>query len=179
MAFWLFISLVVLQRIIELIIARKNEGWMKKQGAIEFGLAHYPWMVMMHISFFSSLILEVILMDRSSTSLWPFWLSLFLVAQAGRVWVITSLGRFWNTKIIVMPEAAVTAKGPYKYLKHPNYLVVAVEIIVISLLFNAYVTGILFSLLNAWMMTVRIPEEERALKSLTQYGTIFTQKNGD
>lgn len=177
MMFWLFILMLVLQRLAELFLARKNETWMKKQGAIEFGMSHYPWMVAMHIGFFSILILEVTVMNRSSTSLWPFWLALFLAAQSGRIWVITTLGRFWNTKIIVLPKAEVMAKGPYHFMKHPNYLVVAVEIIAISMLFNAYITGILFSLLNVWMMTVRIPEEEQALRSLTEYGVIFQQKS--
>ncbi|RFU61670.1 isoprenylcysteine carboxyl methyltransferase family protein [Bacillus sp. V59.32b] len=176
MAFYFFIIFICVQRVVELVIARKNESWMKKQGATEFGKSHYPWMVMMHICFLSSLILEVTLMDKSASSYWPIWLTLFLAAQAGRVWVIASLGRYWNTKIIVLPGAEVTENGPYKYFKHPNYLIVAIEIVVISLLFNAYMTGILFSLLNAWMMTVRIPEEERALKSLTEYEKIFVKK---
>lgn len=176
MMFWLFILMLVLQRLAELFIARKNESWMKERGAIEFGMSHYPWMVAMHIGFFSILILEVTTMDRNSTSFWPFWLALFLTAQAGRIWVITTLGRFWNTKIIVLPQAEVTAKGPYKFMKHPNYLVVAGEIIAISMLFNAYVTGILFSMLNVWMMTVRIPEEEQALRNLTKYEAVFNKK---
>ncbi|CAH0347770.1 isoprenylcysteine carboxylmethyltransferase family protein [Bacillus sp. CECT 9360] len=179
MGFWLFISLIVLQRVIELFIAQRNEKWMKKQGALEFGMSHYPWMVLMHIGFFSALILEVTLTGRELNSFWQLWLAIFLAAQAGRVWVIASLGKYWNTKIIVLPGAELMAKGPYKYIKHPNYLVVAIEIIIISLLFNAYITGILFSLLNVWMMTVRIPEEERALNSLTDYEMVFKNKKKD
>jgi methyltransferase len=177
MVFWLFLCLLILQRALELLLARKNENWMKSKGAVEFGMSHYPWMVVMHIGFFSMLILEVTLLGRSSTSFWPLWLSLFFAAQAARVWVIASLGRYWNTKIIVLPDSDVTKKGPYKYVKHPNYMVVAAEIIVISLLFNAYITGILFSLLNVWMMAVRIPEEENALKSLTEYEIAFSKKS--
>ncbi|WP_325048681.1 isoprenylcysteine carboxyl methyltransferase family protein [Peribacillus glennii] len=177
MFFWLFISILVLQRLVELSIAKKNENWMKEQGAIEFGKSHYPWMVLMHIGFLSSLILEVMLNRFVTAPLWPVWLAIFILAQACRIWVIISLGKFWNTKIIVLPESDITAKGPYKYMKHPNYLVVAVEIIVISLLFDAFITGILFTLLNLWMMAVRIPEEENALGNLTRYNTIFQQKS--
>lgn len=97
----------------------------------------------------------------------------FLIAQSGRIWVIRSLGKHWNTKIIVVPDADVVIKGPYKFFKHPNYIIVATEILVISLLFNAYYTAIIFSLLNVWMMMVRIPLEEKALKEHTEYSTVF------
>lgn len=83
--------------------------------------------------------------ERDVAGLWPIWLTLFLIAQSGRIWVISSLGKHWNTKIIVVPNAEVVIKGPYKYFKHPNYIIVATEIIVISLLFNAYYTAIFFS----------------------------------
>ncbi|PLT35265.1 isoprenylcysteine carboxyl methyltransferase [Bacillus sp. V5-8f] len=165
-----------MQRLLELKIAKRNERWMKAQGAIEFGKSHYPWMVMMHIGFFTILILEVSLRGFGLSSIWPFWIVLFILVQLIRGWIITSLGKFWNTKIIVLPKSEITAKGPYKFMKHPNYLVVAVEIIVICLLFNAYFTGALFTLLNMWMMAVRIPEEENALGNLTRYNTVFAQK---
>ncbi|WP_336864419.1 isoprenylcysteine carboxyl methyltransferase family protein [Peribacillus frigoritolerans] len=173
MIFAIFIILIAIQRLVELYIAKQNEKQLKAGGAIEYGESHYKWMVLMHLSFFIVLIIEVIALERDISGLWPIWLTLFLIAQSGRIWVIRSLGKHWNTKIIVVPEADVVIKGPYKFLKHPNYIIVATEILVISLLFNAYYTAIIFSLLNVWMMMVRIPLEEKALKEHTEYSTVF------
>ncbi|MFJ7745925.1 isoprenylcysteine carboxyl methyltransferase family protein [Peribacillus sp. NPDC097295] len=176
MIFGIFIGLIALQRLAELYIAKQNEKQMKRAGAVEFGENHYRWMVLMHLSFFVVLTIEVVAFTRELSPLWPIWLPLFLIAQIGRVWVIMTLGKHWNTKIIVVPNAEVVIKGPYRYIKHPNYLIVATEIIVISLLFNAYFTAMIFSLLNVWMMSVRIPMEERALKEHTEYSSAFKQK---
>ncbi|MFJ8067464.1 isoprenylcysteine carboxyl methyltransferase family protein [Peribacillus sp. NPDC096447] len=176
MIFAIFIILIAIQRLGELYIAKQNEKQLKAAGAVEYGESHYRWMVLMHLSFFIVLIIEVVVLERNMSGLWPIWLTLFLIAQSGRIWAIRSLGKHWNTKIIVVPDADVVIKGPYKYFKHPNYIIVATEILVISLLFNAYYTAIIFSLLNVWMMTVRIPLEEKALKEHTEYSTVFKGK---
>ncbi len=176
MLFSYLIGFVILQRVVELVLAKRNERQLKKNGAIEFGTGHYPWMVLLHTGFFSVLIIEVVAFQREVSSFWMLWLTIFVLAQMGRMWVISSLGEYWNTKIIVLPNAKVIAKGPYKYVRHPNYMIVATEILVISLLFNAFFTAVLFSLLNAWMMSIRIPEEERALRENTEYVTIFQKK---
>jgi len=176
MLFPILLSFVVGQRFIELIIAKRNEKQLKNSGAIEFGADHYPWIVLLHIGFFTVLLSEVLLLERGLSALWPIWLLLFTLAQIGRIWVISSLGKHWNTKIIVLPSANVVTKGPYKFLKHPNYIIVATEILVLSLLFNAYFTAIIFSLLNLWMMRVRIPIEEQALQEHTAYSSVFKQK---
>ncbi|WP_110927666.1 isoprenylcysteine carboxyl methyltransferase family protein [Bacillus massiliglaciei] len=176
MIFAVFIVFLCIQRLTELVIAKNNEKALKAEGAIEYGKSHYPWMVSMHAAFFISLILEVYLKGFELSKLWPFWLTIFLFAQAGRFWVIKTLGKYWNTKIIVLSDAKVVAAGPYKYIKHPNYAIVATEILVISLLFNAFFTAVVFSLLNLWMMSVRIPLEEKALKSHTGYGEVFRGK---
>ncbi|MFS0764699.1 isoprenylcysteine carboxyl methyltransferase family protein [Peribacillus phoenicis] len=176
MIFAIFIILIAIQRLVELYIAKQNEKQLKAAGALEYGESHYRWMVLMHLSFFIVLIIEVIVLERNMSGLWPIWLTLFLIAQSGRIWAIRSLGKHWNTKIIVVPDADVVIKGPYKYFKHPNYIIVATEILVISLLFNAYYTAFIFSLLNVWMMTVRIPLEEKALKKHTEYSTVFKGK---
>ncbi|MFF2456339.1 isoprenylcysteine carboxyl methyltransferase family protein [Peribacillus simplex] len=176
MIFAIFIILIAIQRMFELYIAKQNEKQLKAAGAVEYGESHYSWMVLMHLSFFIVLIFEVTVLDRDVAGLWPIWLTLFLIAQSGRIWVIRSLGKHWNTKIIVVPDAEVVINGPYKYFKHPNYIIVATEIMVISLLFNAYYTAIIFSLLNVWMMMVRIPLEEKALKAHTEYSTVFKGK---
>jgi methyltransferase len=164
MAFWLFISIIITQRILELFVAKQNEKWMKSQGAIEFGKRHYPVIVFVHILFFISLITEVQFFQKDISPLWPLFLVAFLAVQAVRIWALLSLGRFWNTKILVLPGAAVIKKGPYKYLKHPNYCVVVLELIIIPLMFHAYFTAILFTLLNMFVLSIRIPAEEYALK---------------
>lgn len=174
--FLFFIGFIIFQRITELVIAKRNEKWMKSQGAIEFGRGHYPAMVAIHTAFFLSFILEVIYFQKDLSAYWPLLFTVFLITQAMRVWALTSLGRFWNTKIIILPGAEVIKKGPYKLIKHPNYLIVAVELIVIPLIFNAFVTMIAFTLLNIMILSIRIPAEERALKELTAYEHKFSQQ---
>ena len=176
MLFFSFICLIVLQRSIELWIAKRNEHQMKIQGALEYGTEHYPWMLLLHTGFFTMLILEVVTLNRELSALWLLLAILFLIAQIGRIWVIYTLGSHWNTKIIVLPNSEVIVKGPYKYIRHPNYVIVATEILVISLLFNAFFTCVIFTLLNVWMMKVRIPIEERAMKENTEYASVFQKK---
>ncbi|CAM3247849.1 isoprenylcysteine carboxyl methyltransferase family protein [Filibacter tadaridae] len=174
MLFILVISIVIVQRLVELIVAKRNEKWMRSQGAYEAGAAHYPLMVLMHVAFFVSLILEVIVFNRPFSPLWGVLLGIFLVAQVMRIWCLTSLGKFWNTKIIILPGADVVRKGPYLWVRHPNYVIVTTELLVLPLLFGAYFTAIIFTLLNVWMLSVRIPTEEKALKEVTNYREKFS-----
>ena len=176
MLFYIIIAIVIIQRLVELIIAKRNEKWMRSQGAFEAGAGHYPIMVSMHMAFFISLILEVLVIDRPLSPLWIPLLSLFLIAQIARIWCLTSLGKFWNTKIIILPGADVVKKGPYQFIRHPNYVIVATELLVLPLLFSAYFTAVVFSLLNLWMLSVRIPIEEKALKEVTNYKEEFRLK---
>jgi methyltransferase len=171
--FYLFIGVIVLQRLLELRIAKQNEKWLKSKGGIEFGEKHYRLMVGLHTLFFLFYVWEVTAFDKSISTAWPLLLLLFLFTQAGRAWALTTLGKYWNTKIIVLPNSNVVAKGPYQYVKHPNYVIVTLEFVIIPLLFQAYGTLIIFSLLNLWILSIRIPEEERALSSLTQYQNTF------
>lgn len=164
---------VVFQRIIELIIAKRNENWMKRQGALEFGAMHYRFIVLMHLLFFICFFFEKLLLNHGLSSIWPILLTGFVLTQFLRVWIIISLGRYWNTKIIVLPDAAVVRRGPYRFIKHPNYLVVSIEIIVIPLLYNAYYTAVLFTIFNLIMLSIRIPREEQALGSVTEYNGAF------
>ncbi|AIE60481.1 isoprenylcysteine carboxyl methyltransferase family protein [Bacillus methanolicus] len=177
MAFWLFISVIIIQRLLELIVAKQNEKWMKSQGAVEFGQKHYPVIVIVHLLFFFVLITEVQYFHKDISPLWPLLLFAFLAAQAIRIWALLSLGRYWNTKILVLPGASVVKKGPYKFLKHPNYCVVALEFVIIPIMFQAYFTAIIFSLLNILVLSIRIPVEERALKKFTEYEISFKRKN--
>jgi methyltransferase len=143
----------------ELMIARKNEKWMKEKGAIEFGKEHYPIMVLMHSGFLLFFLIEVIAYNKSLTPLWPVLLAFFLFTQIIRIWSLVSLGRYWNTKIIVLPNTTIVKRGPYKFLRHPNYTIVVLEILLIPLLFQAYWTAAIFSILNAFMLSIRIPLE--------------------
>jgi len=162
MAFILFISFLILLRIGELILSRKNEIWLLQNGAIEYGQKHYPFIVALHVSFFIAMISEYCIQQTASFSL--FYFILYFVLIVLKIWIIISLGKFWNTKIYHISGLPLQKKGLYNYIQHPNYLVVVGEIAVIPLVFHLYYTAITFSLLNAIMLFVRIKEENKALK---------------
>ncbi|WP_391202736.1 isoprenylcysteine carboxyl methyltransferase family protein [Psychrobacillus sp. L4] len=176
MLFFIIIFLVIIQRITEVFIAKQNEKKMLAQGAYEVGASHYPYMVTLHVSFFICLIAEVLIFNRGISPLFPLFFLIFIIVQALRIWCLRSLGSFWNTKIIILPGAHVVTKGPYLYLKHPNYVVVCIEIALLPLIFQAYITAICFTLLNLAMLSVRIPLEENALMEVTNYNEEFKKK---
>jgi methyltransferase len=120
--------------------------------------------VALHVLFFLSLVLEYRFLSSGWKVLWPAWLTLFLAAQALRLWVMASLGRFWTTRIIVVPGSARIAAGPYSNLRHPNYIVVAIEVMVVPVMCGAYMTAVVFSILNIILLRIRIREEESALR---------------
>jgi methyltransferase len=175
--FEIFLAVVIIQRIGELVIAKRNERWMKEQGGVEYGKPQYVFIVAVHALFFVSFGLEVLRQKKEISPYWTILFFLFLLTQIGRVWALLSLGKYWNTKIIVVPNATLINKGPYKFLKHPNYLIVTIEFFIIPLLYQAYGTLIAFSLLNALILMVRIPAEERALCEHTEYKEVFQNKN--
>lgn len=162
MPFLLFILFLILLRIGELLLARRNEKWLLHHGAVEYGQKHYPLIVMLHVLFFVSLIVEYLIVKPTSYN--PFLLLLFFIFLALKAWTILSLGRFWNTKIYRIPNFPLIKRGPYKYVKHPNYILVIAEIAIIPLVFHLYYTAILFTILNGIMLTVRIKEENKALR---------------
>jgi methyltransferase len=176
MKFLLFFILVILQRIGELWIAKRNERWMKERGGKEFGQSHYKYIVLVHSLFFVSLLFEGLWKKTRLSPIWPFLAVLFFIVQVLRIWTIRSLGRFWNTKIIVLPNSRPISKGPYRFMRHPNYIIVITEILLIPLLFQAYWTACIFTILNALVLFVRIREEERALNMFTNYADEFQQK---
>lgn len=162
--FIIFIIFLLLQRLFELYIAKRNEKWMLERGAVEFGQVHYKWFVLMHILFFFSIITEVVFhsFQQEINISWIFvWL--FIMMQLARIWCIGSLGRFWNTKIIVLENVILIKKGPYRWVRHPNYIIVLIELFVIPFMFHAYFTAIIFPTLHILLLMVRIPEEEKAL----------------
>lgn len=174
--FTLLISIVIFQRLIEIVVAKWNEKNLLAQGAYEVGASHYPFMILLHVCFFISLITEVFLFTRPISPLFVLLFFMFIGVQMLRIWCLTSLGPFWNTKIIILPGANVVKKGPYIYFRHPNYAVVCIEILLLPLMFQAYFTAICFTLLNFAMLAVRIPIEERALMEATNYTAEFKKK---
>ena len=162
MAFILFITFVILTRVVELIHSRRNETWLVKQGAVEYGQKHYPFIVVLHMFFLISLMVEYYTVHNESFN--PVLLVIYFIILAFKVWVITSLGKFWNTKIYHIKGLPLVKKGPYKYFKHPNYVIVITEIAIIPLVFNLYFTAIVFTILNSIMLFVRIKEENKALR---------------
>jgi methyltransferase len=162
MAFILFISLIIMLRIGELILSRRNEIWLLQNGAMEYGKKHYPYIVALHVLFIISLIIEYSTKQTASFNL--FFLVLYLLLLAFKAWVITSLGKFWNTKIYHISGFPLIKNGVYKYIKHPNYVIVITEIAIIPLVFHLYYTAIVFTVLNAIMLFVRIKEENKVLK---------------
>ncbi len=172
MFFYFILVFVIIQRLVELLIAKRNEKTLLAKGAYEVGATHYPFMILLHSCFFISLIIEVIFFKSILTPLYPL-LFLFILLQLLRVWCLVSLGAFWNTKIIILPDANVVMKGPYAYIRHPNYLVVCLEIVVLPLMFQAYITAICFTILNFIILSVRIPMEEKALKEATNYAELI------
>lgn len=174
--FSIIIFIIILQRFFELLIAKQNERKMLSLGAYEVGASHYPLMILLHVSFFISLIVEVATFERNLSPLFPYFFIFFLFVQALRIWCIATLGMYWNTKIIILPGADVVKKGPYNYLKHPNYFVVCCEILMLPLMFEAYLTAIVFTILNIAILSVRISIEEKALTEATNYYYKFKKK---
>ena len=162
MAFILFISFIILLRIGELILSRRNETWLLQNGANEYGQKHYPYIVALHVLFILSLIVEYSTKQTASFNL--FFLILYFLLLIFKAWVIMSLGKFWNTKIYHIKDFPLIENGVYKYIKHPNYLIVIAEIAIIPLVFHLYYTAIAFTVLNAIMLSVRVKEENKVLK---------------
>lgn len=172
----LFVFLIV-QRFVELAIARRNGNWMLSQGGVEIGGKHYPFMVFLHLAFFLSLWVEAAQREYALIPVWPFLLTLVLLTQALRYWAISSLGPFWNTRIFILPGATPVLKGPYRFFRHPNYVAVILELALIPLLFHGYFTSLIFTLLNGLMLNYRIRIEEDALCKYTTYGKEMAHKS--
>jgi methyltransferase len=162
MTFIFFIFFVILLRIGELLLSKRNEVWLLQNGAVEYGHKHYPFIVALHVSFFIALISEYCTQQTASFSM--VYLILYFVLIAFKVWIVLSLGKFWNTKIYHISGLPLRKSGLYNYIQHPNYMVVAAEIAIIPLVFHLYYTAIIFSLLNAIMLFVRITAENKVLK---------------
>ena len=153
------LALVVLQRLVELVYAERNTRALLARGAVEIGRSHYPFIVALHALW---LIAIVAMLPSGATLNW-IALALFVLLQVGRVWVIATLGPYWTTRIITLPGAALVRSGPYRFVRHPNYVIVAGEIAILPLVFGEVMVALVFSVLNAGLLFWRIREEDAAL----------------
>lgn len=163
-AYAIFMGLTALERVAEMIISKRNAAWSFARGGVEHGQGHFPFMVGLHTGFLFGCVAEAWLLDR------PFipalgWsmLALALVGQGIRWWVITTLGPRWNTRVIVVPGLEPIRGGPYRWLRHPNYVAVIIEGVALPLMHSAWITAAIFTVLNAGLLWVRIRCENRAL----------------
>ncbi|MCI0451234.1 MAG: hypothetical protein L0Z51_02450 [Candidatus Latescibacteria bacterium] len=158
-----FLGVVAAQRIGELLLSRRNARIVRARGAREFGAGHFPFVVAVHVLFFIGLATEVLFLGARPGSLWPLWLVLWLGAQTLRYAAIRALGERWNVRILVVPGVAPVRSGPYRLMRHPNYVAVAVELIAGALLFGAWRTALGITVLNAIALRIRIRAEDAAL----------------
>lgn len=159
---------VAAQRLLEVRLSRRNERRARRLGAVEYGRGHYPAMVALHALWLVATLVEGWLRGPELPALWYVPLAVFLLVQPLRYWAILSLGRSWNVRVLVIPGARRLRRGPYRYLAHPNYLVVAVEVLTFPLIFGAWTTALVFTALNAVFLYVRVRTEERALAGLSR-----------
>ena len=164
-AYLLFLALVGAQRMGELVVSQRNTRWALARGGVELGQGHFRLMKLLHGAFLFACAAEVVLLQRPIVPLLAVpMLALALAAQGVRLWTMRALGPYWNARVIVLPGAPVVAAGPYRYVRHPNYLAVIVEGLAIPLMHGAWLTAAVFSVLNAALLAVRIHCEERALE---------------
>jgi methyltransferase len=167
-AYVILIGLVAAERVAELVVSQRNLATSKARGGSEFGAGHYPAMVVLHTALLASCLAEVLVLHRPFIPMlgWSM-LAVAVAAQGLRWWCISTLGWQWNTRVIVVPGAARVTGGPYRYLSHPNYVAVALEGVALPLVHSAWITAVVFTVLNAALMMARIKVENAALASLT------------
>lgn len=158
---YIIIALVVIQRLAELVYAERNTRALKARGAVEVGAAHYPLIVLLHAGW---LVAVTLLLPADVRINWIL-IGVFIVLQGLRVWVLATLGPYWTTRIITLQGAPLVRKGPYRFVDHPNYLVVSAEILVLPLAFGEWPVAAIFTVLNALMLAWRIHQENGALAS--------------
>lgn len=160
----LVVLAVAAERVAELLVARRNAAWTLTRAGMEHGRGHHPVMVALHTGLLACCLLEPVLADRPFLPAlgWPM-LALALLAQALRWWCITTLGPYWNTRVIVVPGARLVGTGPYRLLRHPNYVAVVVEVAALPLVHSAWLTATVFTAANAVLLTVRVRCENAAL----------------
>jgi methyltransferase len=162
------VALVGAERIAEIVVAQRNLAWSRAHGGVESGSGHYPFMAALHTAFLFACVAEVAVAGRPFLP-WLGWpmLAVLAAAQGLRWWCIATLGRQWNTRVVVIPGAPRVTAGPYRFLRHPNYAAVIAEGIALPLVHTAWVTALVFTALNAPLMVTRIRAENAALARLT------------
>jgi methyltransferase len=158
---YIIVGLVALQRLAELVWSNHNIRSLKAQGATETGSGHYPLFILVH----GSWLLAILLLTPALTPVEPWALLLYCIMQVGRVWVLMSLGGYWTTRVITLPGRPLIRKGPYRFLRHPNYLIVACEIALLPLAFHDVGIAVTWSLANGVLLMWRIHVEDAALSA--------------
>lgn len=160
----LLIGLVVVERLAELVLSRRHRHWAQRWGGIEYGRGHYPWFGVVQVGLLGGAPLEAWLLDRPFVPLlgWPM-LAVAALAQALRWWCIATLGRQWNTRVIIVPGLPLVDRGPYRWLRHPNYVAVVAEGIALPLVRTCWLTATLFTAANLALLRKRISVENTAL----------------
>jgi methyltransferase len=166
-AFTILVALVALERLVELVVSRRNAAWSFARGGTETGRGHYPFMVVLHSGFLLAMLVEAWARrpEVEPPLAWTM-LALVVASQALRWWCIATLGRRWNTRVIVVPGLVPVTSGPYRFLAHPNYVAVVVEGVALPLVHEAWLTALVFTGANAALLTVRIRAENAALRTL-------------
>ena len=164
----LLVGAVGLERLAELVVARRNLAWSRERGGVEFGSGHYPAMVVLHTGLLVGCLIEVFALHRPFIPMlgWPM-LAVVVLAQLLRWWCIRTLGRQWNTRVVVIPGAERVSGGPYRLMPHPNYVAVVAEGIALPLVHTAWITALTFTVLNAALLNRRIGVENAALARLS------------
>jgi methyltransferase len=162
--YYLLILAVAVERLAELVVAKRNARWAFAQGGKEFGHEHYPIMVTLHTALLLGCVIEPWALHRPFIG-WLGWpmLAVAVLAQVLRWWCITTLGQRWNTRVIVLPEAPLVRQGPYRWLHHPNYVAVVAEGFALPLIHTAWLTAVAFTLANAMLLRTRLRVENSAL----------------
>ena len=168
---YIYIAIIVataIERLIEVRVSLRNAKWSFERGGVEYGAGHYPFMVVLHTGFLFACVLEAWLTQRPFIPLLGYsMIALAIMTQILRWWCINTLGPRWNTRVIIVPNLPRVTGGPYRYLSHPNYVVVALEVLALPLIHSCYYTAIAFTVLNALLMVVRLRCENEALSKLT------------
>ena len=163
------LAVVLLQRLLELRLSKRNSARARAAGAVEMGARHYPWMVLLHSAFLVVCVLEVWLLDRPFVaSIAVVALVVLLIATTLRYSAIRALGERWTTRVFHWPDRPLIETGPYRMLRHPNYLAVVLEMAALPLVHSAWFTAVLFSILNGWLLAVRIRIENKALTAVSE-----------
>ncbi len=166
-AFTALVALVGAERLAELVVSVRNAAWSRERGGVESGLGHFPFMVVLHTALLVGALAEACIRQPQVPSLlaWSM-LALVVASQALRWWCIATLGPRWNTRVIVVPGMAPVTSGPYRFLRHPNYVAVVVEGVALPMVHGAWITAVVFTVANAALLRVRIRAEDAALATL-------------